>query len=101
MSEGFILLLVGMGIAGLSIYQSIYGTGEEKNHKSTQMMNDDSSSIFQSNNCHSSNSEPDYINPATGCTMIGGIGGFDTCGNSYGTDSSYENDSSCSSSNNY
>jgi hypothetical protein len=95
MSEGFILLLVGMGIAGLSIYQSIYGTGEEKNHKSTRMMNDDSSSIFKSSNHSSSDSRQDYINPATGNTMIGGMGGFDTCGNSYGSSSS------CGSSDNY
>lgn len=87
-----------LAIVSVIIYRSIYGTGEEKNHKSTQMMNDDSSSIFKSNNCHSSNYESDYINPATGCTMIGGMGGFDTCGNSYGTDSFYEDDSS---SNNY
>jgi len=36
----------------------------------------------------------DEINPSTGMPMIGGIGGFDAGGNTYGSDGSFHTDDS-------
>lgn len=37
--------------------------------------------------------DPLYVNPATGLLMVGGMGGFDSAGNTFGSDNSHDSDS--------
>jgi hypothetical protein len=71
--------------SGSSLFRfSGSGNNDYFHHDSSYRHGTAYASMFDSSVSSSSNIEFSCVNPSTGCMMIGGVGGIDACGHTYG-----------------